>query len=65
MPWRCTAFRSEFYQFQVRIKLSLLYLLSVGLSRLLFGFVSTHCSGNLCLVSHVGFHALLWENSAA
>ncbi len=28
-------------------------------------WVSTRCSGNLCLVSHVGFHALLWENSAA
>ncbi len=27
--------------------------------------VSTRFSGNLCLVSHVGFHALFWENSAA
>ncbi len=34
------------------------------LSRLARGFPRV-ALGKLCLVSHVGFHALLWENSAA
>ncbi len=47
------------------IKINLIYLLFVGLSRLLLGFVSTRCTGKTLLRLACGFPRVLWENSAA